>query len=90
MVRWYDQDQGYENKLPYRAICSITWLGNTQVFLYGMHGKITKEDMKLLFVELALLGATHVVAERKGKFVIKDINFLLSRAGKTQPEFESV
>ena len=89
IARWYDTEDGYEKKIPFRAICSVTWLGDTHVFIHGMLGKLGKQDMKELFLELQSKGVTHVMAERKGKFVTRDIDLLLSKANRKESVVET-
>jgi hypothetical protein len=80
IARWYDEANGFEQKLPYRAICSITHLTDKIVYIHGMHGKITKADMLELFIELSLMGIEQVTAERKGEMVTRDVKFLIAKA----------
>ena len=84
IARWYDEDNGYKEKKPFRAVCSISWLGDKNVFIHGMLGKIEKKDMKELFLMLQSMGATHVVAERRGKFITRDIDLVLTKANRKE------
>lgn len=76
IARWYDEVDGYKDKTPFRAVCSIAWLGDTYVYIHGMLGKIEKKDLIELFTELQSRGVTHIMAERRGKFITRDIDFL--------------
>lgn len=80
VVRWYDEADGFRLRKPYRAICSIFLLEEDHVFVYGMHGSLSKMDMKALFEALLDRGVKKVTAERKGKLITKDIEALMSKA----------
>ncbi len=79
-VRWYDDGESFESRSPYRAVASIMHLTPTSVFIFGMHGKISKADMGELFVELQKQGIETVTAERKGKLTARSISKLLERS----------
>jgi hypothetical protein len=81
-VRWYDDPNGYAARQPYRAICSLVYLAEDHVFIYGMHGSLSKEDMRVFFSQLLQEGVTKVTAERKGRLVERDIASLLARADR--------
>lgn len=80
IARWYDEGQSFELKSPYRAICSIMHLTDTEVFIFGMHGTLSKTDMAELFIELRSRGIETVTAERKGQLTRRNIIKLLERA----------
>ncbi len=80
IARWYDEPDGFEKKKPYRAICSIFFIDRDHAFIYGMHGKLNKADMKELFEQLYLMGVLKITAERKGKLTTRDVAFLLDKA----------
>lgn len=77
IVRWY-QDGSYELRSPYKAVCSLNYLEDDHVFIYAMHGVLTKNDMRELFRTLASNGITKLTAERKGRLVTRDIVALLA------------
>lgn len=80
IVRWYDDGCSFELRSPYRAVCSVMHLTSTGVFIFGMHGRITKADMAALFRELQAGGVETVTAERRGKLSTRNIKQLLSKA----------
>ena len=61
-------------------------LTSDSVFIFGMHGKISKADMAELFCELQRRGFTTVTAERRGKLTTLDINQLLARSNLQSTE----
>lgn len=89
LVRWYD-DGGYEEKSPYRAICSIVHLNDTQVYIHGLHGIMNKADMLELFEHLDSQGVEQIIAERKGKMVFRDIKALIARAKNSKSDLSQV
>lgn len=79
IVRWYDAGS-FDNRSPYRAVCSVFYLSATTVYIYAMHGRLTRVDMRELFTALADQGVTEVMAERKGKITTRDVVELLAKA----------
>lgn len=80
VARWFPDDvKVIKRKTKFKAVCSIFHLQPSHVFIYAMHGELTKKDMVELFEELSARGVTHVSAERKGRIVMKDIQLLLER-----------
>lgn len=80
VVRWYESQEDLDLNRPYKSICSMFWLSPKSVFVYGMHGTQTKEMMIEFLKRLTELGVEHIIAERKGRMVTKDIQALLNRS----------
>lgn len=78
-VRWY-REGSFAEKSPYSAVCSLFFLEEDHVFIYAMNGDLKKSDMVELFQELQKIGIKHITAERKGKLVMRDVDFLLGKA----------
>ena len=79
VVRWYDTGS-FNNRSPYRAVCSVFYLSSRTAYIYAMHGRLTRKDMRELFAELAAQGVTEIMAERKGKIITRDVTYLLTKA----------
>ena len=82
VARWYKSEEDLRLNKPYDSICSLFWLSPKSVFVYGMHGTQTKEMMIEFLKRLTELGAEHIIAERKGRMVTKDIRALLNRSSR--------
>ena len=82
VVRWYESQEDLDLNRPYKSICSMFWLSPKSVFVYGMHGIQSKEMMTEFLKRLTELGVEHIIAERKGRMVTKDIRALLNRSNK--------
>ncbi len=80
VVRWYESQEDLDLNRPYKSICSMFWLSPKSVFVYGMHGIQSKEMMTEFLKRLTELGVEHIIAERKGRMVTKDIQALLNRS----------
>lgn len=78
-ARWYDDGDGYLEKKPFRAVCSIMLLNDTEAFLYAMHGKVSKHDMRDLFEQLQVYGVSSILAARRGKMESRDIAEMLRK-----------
>lgn len=79
VVRWYSSEEDLRLNKPYTSICSMFWLSPKSVFVYGMHGIQSKEMMIEFLKRLTELGVEHIIAERKGRMVTKDIQKILAR-----------
>lgn len=65
-VRFFDGGS-YENKDPFVGVATIQYISDTEAFICGLHGKITKNQLADLFRELSDMGITTVRYERHGK-----------------------
>ncbi|WP_323142721.1 hypothetical protein [Massilia phyllosphaerae] len=65
-IRAYDQPGGYENRLPYLAIVTVTHLTDKVVYLHGAVGKVDRETWEKTLDLLRAHGATTVMLERHG------------------------
>lgn len=82
IVRWFPNDvEIAKRRTPYVAVCSLFHLEPHHVYIYGMHGKLTKVEMAELFTELLNRGITKITAERKGRLVTRDLEQVLKKAG---------
>lgn len=77
-VRWYDTGS-YEEKSPYKAICSYFHINDDTVYIHGMHGTLGKQDMAEFFKQLLSRGVRYIVAERRHRLVTKDILIMLKK-----------
>lgn len=78
-VRWYENGS-YKEKSPYKATCSYFHINEDTVFVYAMHGNLSKQDMAVFFKELLRKGIRFIVAERRRKLVTKDVLYMLEKA----------
>lgn len=66
-VRAYDQPDGYERRIPYLAIVSVTHLTDTTVYLHGAVGKVDRETWAKMIDLLRERGIKTVMLERHGR-----------------------
>jgi len=66
-IRAYDQPGGYEKRLPYRAIVTVTHLNDQVVYLSGAHGIADRETWESMLNLLRASGVTTVMLERRGR-----------------------
>lgn len=78
IIRWYDTGS-YEERSTYKAVASYVVTAPDTIFMYGMHGDLSKEDMAAMFLELYKKGIRTILAERKGTIVSRDIEQLLKK-----------
>ncbi|MFY0656342.1 MAG: hypothetical protein JXR12_06300 [Neptunomonas phycophila] len=69
-VRFF-QNGSYDEKTPFHAVATVQFINDEEAFICGLHGSITRADMKELFKELAEMGITVVRYERHGKEKVK-------------------
>ena len=69
-VRFFD-DGSYEEKTPFKAVATVQFINDDEAFISGLHGTITRADMREVFEELAKMGIKVVRYERHGKEKIK-------------------
>ena len=78
-IRAYDQPGGYENRLPYLAIVTVTHLTDKIVYLHGAVGKVDRETWTKTLDLLRERGVTTVMLERHGQ--MKTIQLSAPAAG---------
>lgn len=66
-IRAYHEPGGYENRLPYHAILTVTHLTATHVYLHGAVGKVERETWNKAMSLLRERGITKVQIERRGQ-----------------------
>ena len=79
-VRWYDTENGYEQKLPYKAVATLSIMGRDTVFISGMHGSISSEMLRELAIWAKENNIKHVFSSRKGKWKKYDIDAYIKHA----------
>lgn len=78
-ARWYEEGDSFDQRSAYKAVCTLSYLDEEEVFLHGLHGQITKLDMVKLFTKLKAQGIKRILALRKGKYISRDIDEYLFR-----------
>lgn len=76
-VRWFEDGCSFDKRSAYKAVCTLSYLDDEEVFLHGMHGQVERLDMVKLLAKLKTLGVKRVIAVRKGKFITRDIDYLI-------------
>lgn len=66
-IRAYDQPHGYENRIPYLAIVTVTHLTDTTVYLHGAVGTVDRETWEKTLDLLRERGIKDVMMERRGR-----------------------
>ena len=66
-LRSYDVPNGYEQRLPYRALVTVTHLTDKVVYLHGALGSVDRETWNKTLELLRDRGVTTVMLERHGK-----------------------
>lgn len=66
-VRSYDQPEGYDQRIPYLAIVTVSHLTPTTVYLHAAVGDVDRETWTKLLEMLRENGVTTVMLERHGK-----------------------
>lgn len=74
VIRAYDQPGGYEGRLPYRAVVTVTHMSDTKVYLQAAVGKVDRETWKGVLDLLRAQGVTTLEMERHGVMKIIDLN----------------
>lgn len=72
-VRFYDQPDGYEKRIPYIGIMTITYLNEKTVYISGAVGNFTRTDYQGLMDMLKSKGVTTLLYERRGKFITREL-----------------
>ena len=65
-IRAYDQPGGYEKRLPYLAIITVTHLNDQVAYLHGAKGVADRQTWSALLDMLRDRGVTTVMLERHG------------------------
>ncbi len=79
VVRWYDEGKSFNNSDRFKAVATLVILESNHVFMRGVHGELSKQDMAELFEQLVDRGITRLSAERHGKLVERNLPQLLQR-----------
>ena len=66
-IRAYDQPGGYEKRLPYLAIVTVTHLTDQVVYLHSAKGIADRETWEKMLDLLRESGVTTVMLERRGR-----------------------
>jgi hypothetical protein len=66
-IRAYDQPGGYEHRLPYLAIVTVTHLTDKTVYLHGAVGAVDRETWEGTLDLLRERGVETVMLERHGR-----------------------
>lgn len=66
-VRAYTQPNGYEKRVPYRAIVQVKSIDGKIAHLGGAIGTVDRETWAALLVMLRDMGFSAVMLERRGK-----------------------
>jgi len=67
VIRAYDQPGGYENRLPYQAVVTVTHMSDTKVYLQAAVGKVDRETWEGVLDLLRSQGVTTLEMERHGQ-----------------------
>lgn len=67
VIRAYDQPGGYERRLPYRAVVTVTHMNDTTVYLQAAVGKVDRETWEKVLDLLRSQGVTTLIMERHGE-----------------------
>jgi len=72
-IRFYDQPDGYENRVPYIGIMTITHLSDTTAYISGALGNFDKAAYTQVMALLKEHGVKTLLYERRGKFITRDL-----------------
>lgn len=73
-VRWYNENDSYEQKSAYAAIATIHLMNKDTVYISGMHGVITRARLQELAIWLKQHGIIYAFAQRKDKWKKYDVD----------------
>lgn len=82
-IRAYDQQGGYDKRLPYLAIVTVTHLTDKIVYLQGAVGTVCRETWVKTLNLLRESGVTTVMLERHGR--IKTIELVAPNVSGQRP-----
>jgi len=72
-VRAYDEPNGYAQRIPYRAIVTVTHLTDTLAYLHAAVGVLKPDDFAALLAMLKEQGITTVQFERHGRMKTRSL-----------------
>lgn len=75
-VRAYDEPGGYENRLPFKAIVTVTHHSPEVVYLSAAHGELDPGDFPALLAMLKGQGVRTVLYERHGNMKTRVLNLI--------------
>jgi hypothetical protein len=67
VIRAYYEPGGYEKRLPYHALVTVTHLTDKIVYLHGAVGTVCRETWTNTLDQLREIGVTTVMLERHGR-----------------------
>ena len=65
-LRLYDEPGGYALRLPYRAVATVSIMGD-RALLSGLHGRFDRPAWRAIEAWLRGQGCTSVIIERRGR-----------------------
>lgn len=65
-----DDNQNYYNKDAYDTILTLHHIGDDEIFICGMHGKMNRKVLVTIFSELKSMGIKTVKFERHGNIKV--------------------
>jgi len=72
-LRVYDEPDGYEKRLPYKGILTITYINDTTIYVSGAVGEITRETWDEAIKLLKEKGVKTMMYERHGKMKTREL-----------------
>lgn len=72
-IRVYDQPDGYEKRIPYIGIMTVTYLNDKTVYISGAVGKFDKAAYQQICDLLKSYGVEQLLYERHGKFITRKL-----------------
>ena len=67
-LRLYDEPDGYERRLPYRAVATVSLMGE-RALLSGLHGRFDRSGWRAIEEWLRSRDVTSAAMERHGRIV---------------------
>lgn len=67
-LRLYDEPDGYERRLPYRAVATVSLMGD-RAMICALHGRFSRADWRAIDEWLHDRGITTAEMERRGRVV---------------------
>jgi hypothetical protein len=67
-IRIYDEPDGYEKRIPYKGIITVTYLNEKTAYLSGAVGEINRKVYNEIVKLLKAEGIEEVLFERRGSF----------------------
>jgi hypothetical protein len=68
-LRLYDEPEGYEKRLPYRAVATVSLMGE-RAWLCGLHGRFDRPAWRAIEDWLRSRGVTSAAMERRGRTIV--------------------